>query len=187
MYDKIAVLDFGSQYTQLIVRKVRTLGAYAEVFPHRFSLEELRTFNPSGVILSGGPASVYAKGSPKVIKHLFDMNIPVLGICYGMHIIAKAFGGTVKKNAVSEYGKTGISVNTRSTLFKDCKKEFNVWMSHSDIVSKLPPDFKLTANTDSTKIAAFENKKKCIFGVQFHPEVAHTRYGTKILKRFVSS
>ena len=185
--DKILIIDFGSQYTQLIARRVRELGVYCEIYNHRASLKAIKDFNANGIILSGGPETVKQKGSPKVHDKVFELGIPLLGICYVMQSIAKQQKGKVELANKREFGHADLSLKSQgSGLFKGInKKKMSVWMSHGDHVSKLPKDFKVCATTNNSPIAAFHHPTKKIFGLQFHPEVTHTPQGKKILKNFV--
>ena len=185
--DKILILDFGSQYTQLIARRVRELGVYCEIFHHKSSLGAIKKFNPKGIILSGGPETVKQKGAPKVAEKVFELNIPILGICYGMQTIANQLGGKVELANKREFGHADLKLrNQAAGLFKGIsKKNINVWMSHGDHVSKLPNGFKSCGVTSNSPIAAFFNPSKKIYGLQFHPEVTHTPQGKIILKNFV--
>ena len=185
--DKILILDFGSQYTQLIARRVRELGVYCEIFHHKSSLGAIKKFNPKGIILSGGPETVKQKGAPKVAGKIFELNIPVLGICYGMQTIAKQLGGKVELANKREFGHADLKLrNQAAGLFEGIsKKNISVWMSHGDHVSKLPNGFKSCGVTSNSPIAAFFNPSKKIYGLQFHPEVTHTPQGKIILKNFV--
>ncbi|MFL2704965.1 MAG: glutamine-hydrolyzing GMP synthase [Gammaproteobacteria bacterium] len=185
--DRILILDFGSQYTQLIARRVREMGVYCEIYHHKSSFSAIKKFNPQGVILSGGPETVKQKGSPKVPDKLFNLDIPLLGICYGMQAIAKQLGGKVELAQKREFGHADLKLkNQASGLFKGIKnKSINVWMSHGDHVSALPKDFKSCASSNNSPIAALFHPSKKIFGLQFHPEVTHTPQGKKILKNFV--
>jgi GMP synthase (glutamine-hydrolysing) len=187
-FDTVLVLDFGSQYTQLIARKIRELGVYSEIAPFSCSLERLRSFNPKGIILSGGPRSVYSEGAPLISSSVFDMGIPVLGICYGLQLIAHLSGGRVVPSQEREYGKSLLNILEESELFRGFNKgkEHVVWMSHGDRVEKLPPGFKRIASTSNCENAAIANPGRRIFGVQFHPEVAHTQHGKKILDNFIT-
>ena len=185
--DKILILDFGSQYTQLIARRVRELGVYCEIFHHKSSLGAIKKFNPKGIILSGGPETVKQKGAPKVAEKVFELNIPILGICYGMQTIANQLGGKVELANKREFGHADLKLrNQAAGLFKGIsKKNISVWMSHGDHVSKLPNGFKSCGVTSNSPIAAFFNPSKKIYGLQFHPEVTHTPQGKIILKNFV--
>ena len=185
--DKILILDFGSQYTQLIARRVRELGVYCEIFHHKSSIRSIKEFNPKGIILSGGPETVKQKGAPKVAEKVFELNIPILGICYGMQTIANQLGGKVELANKREFGHADLKLrNQAAGLFKGIsKKNISVWMSHGDHVSKLPNGFKSCGVTSNSPIAAFFNPSKKIYGLQFHPEVTHTPQGKIILKNFV--
>lgn len=187
-FDTVLVLDFGSQYTQLIARKIRELGVYSEIAPFNCSIEKLLSFNPKGIILSGGPRSVYSEGAPLISGSLFAMEIPILGICYGLQLIAHLYGGKVVPSQEREYGKSLLKIQEESELFRGFKKgkEHVVWMSHGDRVEKLPPGFKRIARTLNCENAAIADPGKRIFGVQFHPEVAHTRNGKKLLDNFIT-
>ncbi|MCX8040942.1 MAG: glutamine-hydrolyzing GMP synthase [Thermodesulfobacteriaceae bacterium] len=185
--DKILVLDFGSQTTQLIARRVRELGVYSEIKSCFTSLEEIKSFSPKGIILSGGPASVYDLGAPGVDPELFNLNFPILGICYGAQLIAYLFKGKVERSPKREFGLTYLKILENNPLFKDLEKgkEYKVWMSHSDRVEILPSEFYAIGSSENTPFSAFAHKDKPIYGVQFHPEVVHTEIGKKILENFV--
>ena len=183
--NSIIILDFGSQYNQLIARRVREMGVYAEVVPYYEDLEKIKARNPKGIILSGGPASVYLEGAPTIDKAMFDLDIPILGICYGMQLTQHLLGGEVAKADKQEFGKAKVIIDDlENTFFKDMPKETEVWMSHGDHVTKLAPGFEQLAHTDSS-IATLYNKEKNIYNVQFHPEVTHSADGTKMLSNFV--
>ncbi|MEO2068151.1 MAG: glutamine-hydrolyzing GMP synthase [Desulfurobacteriaceae bacterium] len=181
---KILILDFGSQYTQLIARRLREKHVYCEIHPFNTSIEKIKEYKPKGIILSGGPASVYKDGSPKVDKGIFELGIPILGICYGMQLITYLFGGEVVKAERHEYGRAELDVLDNQDLFSDLPQKFTVWMSHSDKVLKVPSGFEPIAKTENAPFAAIRNKEKKIFGVQFHPEVKHSQFGDKILENF---
>ncbi len=185
MHEKILVLDFGGQYNQLICRRVRDLNVYAEVHPYTMSIEKIKEYNPKGIIFTGGPNSCYLEDSPLCDKGIFDLNIPILGICYGSQLMAHLLGGKVEKALTSEYGKTLISSDNQSLLFKEIPSENVVWMSHTDYVSKLPSGFKKIAFSKDCPYAAFENADKKLYAVQFHPEVMHTEYGNTLLNNFL--
>lgn len=180
----IAVIDFGGQYNQLIARRIRDLNVYSVVISHDTPIEQLKKMNLKGIIFTGGPNSVYLKNSPTISKDIFELNIPILGICYGCQLIAHLLNGKVSTAKVSEYGNTTL-IPYQSKLLKGIKTKTNVFMSHTDYVSKLPTGFKLIAKTKDCPIAAFENIKKNIYTVQFHPEVQHTVKGQNIFKNFV--
>ena len=183
--DLIIVLDFGGQYNQLIARRVRECSVYCEVHPYTISLKELKAKNPKGIILTGGPNSVFDPASPHYDPALFDQGIPILGICYGAQLMAWSTGGTVETAPVSEYGKTETSIDRTGRLFGDVAETTTVWMSHTDYISKAPEGFRVTAHTPVCPVAAMENDEKKLYAVQFHPEVTHTVEGTKILRSFV--
>lgn len=184
-YDKILVIDFGSQYNQLIARRIRGMNVYSELISCHTKASTIKN-DPSvkGIILSGGPKSVYEENSFTCDEEIFKLNIPILGICYGMQYIAYKFGGNVQTLNNKEFGKQEIST-VESTLFAGSPKKQNVWMSHGDQVTSLPEDFKVIASSETTDICAFENEKLGLYGVQFHPEVKHTDYGNKILENFI--
>jgi GMP synthase (glutamine-hydrolysing) len=183
--EKILVLDFGGQYNQLIARRVRECNVYCEVHPYSMSLEKIKAFNPKGIIFTGGPNSVFGEDAPLVDSELFKLGYPILGICYGCQTIAHLNGGTVSHADKREYGKTMVNVDTNSKLFKYVSAETQVWMSHTDFVSKLPEGYKIIANTPSCPVSAMENVEKNIYAVQFHPEVNHSLEGMQMLKNFV--
>jgi GMP synthase (glutamine-hydrolysing) len=180
----LLVINFGGQYCHLIARRVRDMGVYAEIRPYDISTEEVKKLKPSGIILSGGPSSVYAKDAPLPNKGILELGVPVLGICYGMQLIGKYYG-KVLAGRLKEYGKKILLINDSGSLLKRLGKKEQVWMSHGDLIAQLPKDFKVLAKTDACPIAAFENNKKKLYGVQFHPEVVHTPKGSQILKNFV--
>jgi len=181
----ILILDFGSQYTQLIARRIREAGVYSEIQPFNFPVDEIAKIKPKGIILSGGPASVYENGSPQVDVKLFQLGIPVLGICYGLQLIAYKLGGEVDRFAKREYGKAILKIEKDDDLFYDLNSEITVWMSHGDALVKAPPGFEVIAQTENSPICVIRNREKKIYGVQFHPEVVHTEKGFEILKNFV--
>ena len=181
----IIVLDFGGQYNQLIARRVRECNVYCEVHPYTLTLEEIKAKNPKGIIFTGGPNSVYAKDSPKCGKEIFDLGIPILGICYGSQVMAHLLGGSVKAAPVSEYGKTEVAMDTSSKLLEGISEKSICWMSHTDYIEKQPENFKIIAHTPECPVAAMENEKKNLYAVQFHPEVVHTQEGIKMLSNFV--
>ncbi len=183
-YDKILILDFGSQYTQLIARRIRELKVYSEIFPYNESFEKIKSFNAKGIILSGGPSSVYDKNAPIIAKDIFNLNIPVLGICYGMQLITYLFKGNVHPSDKREYGLAKLNVKQKDTLFKNLPDSFQVWMSHGDKIDNLPENFEPIAFTDNSPYAAICNANYKIWGVQFHPEVVHTHFGKEILSNF---
>lgn len=182
--EKILVLDFGGQYNELIARRVRELNVYCEVHPYNMSLNKIKEYNPKGIIFTGGPNSCYAKDAPTIDKKIFELNIPILGICYGSQLMANLLGGTVSKAKISEYGKTEINIIGESKLFDDCHRQTIVWMSHTDYISKAPEGFQVTAFSNDCPVAAME--KDNLYAVQFHPEVMHTIEGMLMLKNFVT-
>lgn len=179
----IVVINFGSQLAHLIARRVRDLGVYSEIVPCGVSASKLKELNPSGIIFSGGPSSVYEKGAPSVDSDVFELGIPILGICYGLQLIGKKFG-KVENHQIKEYGKASLNVKKNGKLLKGLSAEEQIWMSHGDLVSKLD-GFDVIASTKTCKFAAVENIEKNIYGVQFHPEVVHTLKGNKILSNFI--
>ncbi len=184
-HETILVVDFGGQYNQLIARRVRDLNVYCEVVSYKNVLDEIQKKSPIGLILTGGPNSVYEEGSPLPQKEMFELGIPVLGICYGMQAMAYTLGGEVKSPKNREYGRTNTTVNTDSPLFGEVDENIITWMSHTDFVSNLPEGFSCIAHTDSCPNAAMGNNDKALYGVQFHPEVMHTQFGNKILDNFL--
>ncbi len=181
----ILVLNFGGQYCHLIARRVRDFGVYAEILPCDVSLKEIGKLKPDGIILSGGPASVYEHNAPAMDRKILGLGIPILGICYGLQLIAKFAGGEVLGGKLKEFGKKDLHVKKPGKLLKRLSKKEEVWMSHGDLVAKLPDGFDVLASTDTCKIAAFENNEKKLYGIQFHAEVAHTPKGSQILQNFV--
>ncbi len=183
--DTILVLDFGSQYTQLIARRVRENDVYSEILPWDISEDKIKEIKPVGIILSGGPNSVTKSYTPRAPKIVFDLHIPVLGICYGMQTLAEQMGGSVISADQKEFGHAELEVINESKLFRNLNKNINVWMSHGDQVQDLPEDFNLAASTSTAPIAAMEHKNLPIYGIQFHPEVTHTENGIDILRNFL--
>jgi len=193
VHDKILILDFGAQYSQLIARRVREAQVYCELHPFDVDEEFIRSFSPRGVVLSGGPASVYDDATPKAPDAVFKLGVPVLGICYGMQTMAAQLGGQVENSRVREFGYAEVRARGHSKLFDGIQDRINgekhglldVWMSHGDKVTALPPGFKVIASNDATPIAGMADEARKFYGVQFHPEVTHTRQGAAILGRFV--
>ncbi|MDP3963144.1 MAG: glutamine-hydrolyzing GMP synthase [bacterium] len=183
----VIILNFGSQFAHLIARRVRDLGIKAEILRFGATADEIKKFNPAGIILSGGPASVREKGSPRPDKNIFTLGIPVLGICYGHQVMAHMLGGQVAKGRHREFGKEALAVTAGKNIFKGLPRRQTVWFSHGDQVVKLPVGFFGTAKTGSCRYAAFADEKRKFFGIQFHPEVTHTECGKKILKNFLFS
>jgi len=185
--EKILVIDFGSQTTQLIARRVREFSVYSEIKACFVNLEEVKAFNPKGIILSGGPASVYDEDSPKIDPQIFELGIPVLGICYGAQLMSYLLGGKVERSLKREFGPAQIEILVESPLFKGLSlhQKYQVWMSHSDRVEVLPPGFMTLARTDNSPFAAIAHQERPLYGVQFHPEVVHTEIGKRLLENFV--
>ena len=181
----VLVVDFGAQYAQLIARRIRECHVYSEIVAHDATLEEVARRRPAGVVLSGGPASVYEEGAPVLNPHLLEAGVPVLGICYGQQAMARALGGVVDATGAREYGKTDLRVVEPGVLLREAPAEQTVWMSHSDTVVAPPGGFRVTARTEATPAAAFEDPERGLYGVQYHPEVSHTPHGTDLLKRFL--
>lgn len=183
-HQKVLILDFGGQYNQLIARRVREQGVFCDLKSSDMTLEEIKSYNPIGIIFTGGPSSVYEEGSPLIDKGVFSLGVPVLGLCYGCQLTAHLLGGTVGHTDTSEYGKTEV-VYEKSPLTKDIPEKAVCWMSHTDSVKALPAGFKKLAHTDNCPYAAFGDEARKIYGVQFHPEVNHTQYGTQLLHNFL--
>ena len=181
----VLVIDFGGQYNQLIARRVRECGVYCEVKSYKTSIDEIRKLNPVGIIFTGGPNSVYLENSPHITKEVFELNIPVLGICYGAQLMAYTLDGKVLAATTREYGKTETNYDTDSILFSGLNKKDISWMSHTDYISELPEGFKIVAHSDTCPVAAIENADKKLYGIQFHPEVNHTNNGVKMLHNFL--
>ena len=188
-HDRILVLDFGSQYTQLIARRIREAQVYSQILPCTVSLATVLAYRPKGIVLSGGPSSVYDKKAPSVSKQLFEQGIPILGICYGMQLVTHLQGGEVEKAPHREFGRAELTLDDRSDLFKGIGTRGStvVWMSHGDRIERMPPGFRSIAHTDNSPIAAMKrhDARQRIYCLQFHPEVAHTTEGATILKNFV--
>ncbi len=182
--EKILVLDFGSQYTQLIARRLRELGVYCEIHPCTLKADAIRAFAPKGIVLSGGPASVLAEGSPRADRVVFELGVPVLGICYGLQLMAHELGGRVEKPDHREYGPATIDVKASSPLFQGLPARLDVWMSHGDRAEAIPPGFEPIASTPSAPFAAIEDRRRHFYAVQFHPEVVHTPRGRDVLRNF---
>jgi GMP synthase (glutamine-hydrolysing) len=182
---KVLILDFGSQYTQLIARKVRELGVYSEIVPFDTTIARIRAAKPGALILSGGPRSVYEKGAPLAPREIFGLGVPVLGICYGLQLTAHLLGGRVVPSGKREYGFAALRVRDRGGLLAGVRDGAQVWMSHGDKPDRLPPGFRITANTANTRVAAIEDAERRLYGVQFHPEVIHTKPGRRILANFL--
>ncbi len=183
--DPILILDFGSQFTQLIARRIRELNVYCEIHPFNISIEKIKDFNAKGIIFSGGPSSVYASDAPIVDKGIYELGVPVLGICYGLQMMAFQLGGEVDKAARREFGRAQVTVDSADDIFKNVSSSTEVWMSHGDSLTTLPIGFEAIAHSENAPICAVRNTTKKLFGVQFHPEVMHTKEGKRILSNFV--
>lgn len=183
--EKIIVIDFGGQYNQLVARRVRESNVYCEIYSYKTSIEMLKERNPKGIILTGGPNSCYEEGAPAYTKELFELGIPVLGICYGAQLMMHLLGGKVEKAAVREYGKTEVLVNPESALFHNVSQATICWMSHFDYMSQIATGFHITAKTADCPVAAAENPEKKLYAIQFHPEVLHTKEGSKMISNFL--
>ncbi len=183
--EKVIVIDFGGQYNQLVARRVRECNVYCEIYSYKTDIEQIKAMNPQGIILTGGPNSCYEDNAPTYTKELFELGIPVLGLCYGAQLMMHVLGGKVEKAPVREYGKTRVFVDKASPLFTDVASTTICWMSHFDYISKTAPGFAIVAHSADCPVAAAENREKKLFAIQFHPEVLHTQEGTKILYNYV--
>ena len=183
----IAVLDFGGQYSHLITRRIRECEVYSELLPYSTTSEDLLKLGAKGIILSGGPASVYEEEAPRCDPRIFKLGLPVLGICYGLQLMVDILGGHVKSTTRSEYGKSSLNVLDHSDLFRAVPSEFVTWMSHGDYADSLPKQFEIIGTSVNCNTAAIRNSASRYYGVQFHPEVAHTDHGTQIIRNFVQS
>ena len=183
--EKVIVIDFGGQYNQLVARRVRECNVYCEIYSYRTALEDIRELNPKGIILTGGPNSCYEADSPTYQKELFQLGIPVLGLCYGAQLMMHILGGRVENAPVREYGKTEVMVDTASPLFTGISETTICWMSHFDYISQAAPGFNIVAHTADCPVAAVENREDDLYAIQFHPEVLHTQEGTKMIYNFV--
>jgi GMP synthase (glutamine-hydrolysing) len=183
--DEVVVLDYGGQYSQLIARRVRECGVFSELLPHHVGAAEVARRKPKGVILSGGPASVYADGAPSLERELLQLGVPVLGICYGMQLLALALGGQVQGAEVGEFGRSQLTVRRQGRLLAGTPDEQSCWMSHRDTVYAPPPGFNALASSTASPVAAFESEQRGVYGIQFHPEVVHTPYGKRVLTNFL--
>lgn len=181
----VLVVDFGGQYNQLIARRIRECGVYCEIVPYSYSIDKIKEKNPVGIVLTGGPNSVYGEGAPRIDSEIFELNVPVLGICYGQQLISHILGGKVQTPEVREYGKTEVNIDNSSLLFESIGAKENCWMSHTDFVAEAPKGFKVIAHTSHCPVAAIANEEKNIYGVQFHPEVEHTPFGKTMLRNFL--
>lgn len=183
--EMVMVIDFGGQYNQLVARRVRECNVYCEIYSYKIDIEKIKEMNPKGIILTGGPNSCYEENAATYSKELFELGIPVLGLCYGAQLMQYLLGGKVERAAVREYGKTEVSVENSSIIFNNVEPKTICWMSHFDYISQIAPGFKITATTADCPVAAAENTDKSLYAIQFHPEVLHTREGTKMLSNFV--
>lgn len=183
--ETVVVLDFGGQYNQLIARRVRECNVYCEIYSYKTDIEKIKEIQPKGIVFTGGPNSVYLEDSPKYAEEIYQLGIPILGICYGSQLMMHQLGGKVEKAPVREYGKIEVNVNTESALFQDVSPKTICWMSHNDYISEKAPGFEISAWTNDCPVAAVENTEKKLYAVQFHPEVLHTQEGTKMLSNFV--
>ena len=181
----VLVVDFGAQYAQLIARRVREASVYSEIVPHTITAEEVAAKHPAGIVLSGGPSSVYEDGAPSFDPAIFELGVPTLGICYGFQVMASALGGEVSKTGAREYGSTDVRVTDAGTLLADQPAQQTAWMSHGDSVTKAPAGFEVLASTDSTPVAAFASDERRLYGVQWHPEVKHSAHGQAVLENFL--
>jgi GMP synthase (glutamine-hydrolysing) len=184
--EEVVVLDYGGQYSQLIARRIRDCGVFSELLPHHVGLEEVAKRKPRGIILSGGPASVYAPGAPRLERDLLDLGVPVLGICYGMQLLVHELGGRVEQAEVGEFGRSDLTVSEPGVLLAGMPRQQTCWMSHRDTVFEPPAGFTALASSASSPVAAVESRERDIYGIQFHPEVVHTPYGQEILTRFLT-
>ena len=180
----LAILDFGSQYSELIARRIRETEVYSEVLSYRTTAEQLRKLNPKGIILSGGPSSVYDEGAPACDPEIWNLGIPVLGVCYGMQLMVKQLGGKVERAERREYGKAALQIDEPAALLKAVSNASTMWMSHGDSVASLPDGFEVSAHTENTPCAAIANSTKHFYGVQFHPEVVHSTEGSSLIRNF---
>ena len=183
--ERVIVLDFGGQYNQLVARRVRECNVYCEIYSYKTDIEKIKEMNPKGIILTGGPNSCYEDGAPSYSKELFELGIPVLGLCYGAQLMMHTLGGKVEKAPVKEFGKTEVHFDTTSKVFENVSKSSICWMSHNDYISQVAPGFAITAHTADCPVAATENASKNLYAIQFHPEVLHTEEGQKMLSNFV--
>jgi GMP synthase (glutamine-hydrolysing) len=185
VFDTVLVIDFGAQYAQLIARRVREAHVYSEIVPRDMPVAEMLARRPKGIIFSGGPKSVHVEGAPDIDEAIYEGGVPILGICYGAQLVARQLGGEVARSGAGEYGRTALEVTAGSALFGELPLHQEVWMSHADSIVAAPPGFRVTARTDGVPVAALEDPERAVYGVQFHPEVAHTPRGQEILKHFL--
>src|SRR5258708_4272972 len=184
--EEVVVLDYGGQYSQLIARRLRECGVFSELLPHDVPIEEIVRRGPRGLVLSGGPASVYADGAPRLNRELLELGVPVMGICYGMQLLVHELGGRVEQADVGEFGRSDLHVGEPGLLLRGTPTEKTCWMSHRDTVFEPPPGFTALASSSSSPVAAIEDAARNIYGIQFHPEVVHAPYGQPILMRFLT-
>ena len=182
---KVLILDFGGQYNQLIARRVRECNVYCEVHPYDMPLEEIRAYNPIGIIFTGGPSSVYEEGAPRLSREIFELGIPILGICYGVQVMAYTLGGTVEPGKIREYGRKPVKFDTRCAIFDGLPEEAEALMSHNDTIYELPEGFQSAGVTDSCPVAAMFDEARHLYGMQFHPEVTLTENGTAMIRNFL--
>ena len=186
MPQTIVVLDFGSQYTQVIARRIREANVFSSVLPYNSKLSDIRKQNPVGIVFSGGPASVFAKDSPRPNPGIFKLGVPILGICYGLQLMGKMLGGEVKSSDRREYGRGTLTIERKGTLFSGLPTKLSVWNSHGDSLAKIPKGFRVLAKTENSSYAAIEDSKRKFFGLQFHPEVEHSEKGNEVIKNFLT-
>ena len=183
--EKVLVIDFGGQYNQLVARRVRECNVYCEIYSYKTDLQKIKDMNPKGIILTGGPSSCYEENAATCSPELFELGVPVLGLCYGAQLMSHVLGGKVERAAAREYGKTEVDVDVTSPLFQNVTPHTVCWMSHFDYISKLAPGFRTVATTANCPVAAAECQEKGLYAIQFHPEVLHTAEGSKMLYNFV--
>src|SRR5690606_7775960 len=184
-HETILIIDFGSQFTQLITRRIREANVYSEIHPHTISIQKVKELNPKGIVLSGGPMSVYDEGAPDIDKSILETGVPILGICYGLQVLSSKFGGKVDPAKDREYGKSEFKIIADSPLFKNVRKNSTVWMSHGDYLTALPEGYKITGKSDHSPIRDGGNDEKKTYGVEFSTEVMHTEEGEKIIRNFL--
>ena len=185
MNDTIIIIDYGSQYTQLIARRIREFNVHSIILPYDYKIKDIDKYNVKGFILSGGPSSVYEKSAPYLPKNIFEYNVPILGVCYGFQLLIEHFNGLVISSKKAEYGKANVLIDSKSFILENLKENSTVWMSHGDKVSRLPRGWEVTSKSENGIISSAENNKAKLYGVQFHPEVAHTLEGNKIIENYL--
>ena len=183
--EKIIVIDFGGQYNQLIARRVRECNVYCEIYSYKTDIEQIKAMNPKGIILTGGPNSCYEEGAASCSKEIFELGVPVLGLCYGAQLMMYLLGGRVCKAPVREYGKIEVQIDKSSKLFGDVSEKTICWMSHNDYIEEKAPGFRIVAHTTNCPVAAAECEEKKLYAIQYHPEVLHTQEGSKMLRNFI--